>query len=222
MQRGRREEPGSAARPRPHASARALTRLRGRGVTPPGARARRQGGAPCVPALPACSPRRRRSGRRLRHRGARARQVQDGFPTDRVLTGQGRVLAIAFDPATRLVHANTTDAYPVIAPGADGRAFNFSFPFAIPGVSAGDAVAVRPWRPPARCARPRPARSGRRPQALEPGRVPSAAFRAMRVGRAVRALPVAPCASPVSGAAAFLRLLEPAHVLRLPSCGSRA
>jgi hypothetical protein len=135
--------------------------------------------------------------------------VQDGFPTDRVLTAQGRVLAIAFDPATRLVRANTTDAYPLVAPGADGRTFNFSFPFAIPGVSVGDAVVVRPRRP-ARAARaPGPPAPSPAAGARTATRAPSAAPRAMRA-QAVPGERCPPLPARLSSAA------------RRPSCGPQA
>ena len=71
-------------------------------------------------------------------------QVQNGFPTERILTGQGRVLAIVFDPVTRLLRGNTTEAYPVVADSGDNRTFTFSYPFELPNVAVGDAVVVRP------------------------------------------------------------------------------
>lgn len=70
-------------------------------------------------------------------------QVQNGFPSDRILTRQGRVLAIVFDPVTRLLRDNTTEAYPVVADSGDNRTFTFAFPFELPNVAVGDAVAVR-------------------------------------------------------------------------------
>lgn len=71
-------------------------------------------------------------------------QVQNGFPTERILTGQGRVLAIVFDPVTRLLRGNTTEAYPVVADSGDNHTFTFSYPFELPNVAVGDAVVVRP------------------------------------------------------------------------------
>ena len=71
-------------------------------------------------------------------------QVQNGFPSDRILIGQGRVLAIVFDPVTRLLRGNTTEAYPVVADSGDNRTFTFYYPFELPNVAVGDAVAVRP------------------------------------------------------------------------------
>ena len=68
--------------------------------------------------------------------------MQDGFPTDRVLTRRGN-LAFLYDAATRLLKLNTSDAYPVVLGGGDNRTFTFYFPYALPNVAVGDAVAVR-------------------------------------------------------------------------------
>ncbi|KAK9840645.1 hypothetical protein WJX81_006647 [Elliptochloris bilobata] len=68
-------------------------------------------------------------------------EVQDGFPTDRLLTKTGK-LAILYDARTRLLKLNTTDVYPVILSNGDNRTFSFWFPFELPNVAAGDAVVV--------------------------------------------------------------------------------
>ena len=73
---------------------------------------------------------------------AGARQVQDGFPTDRVLTKRGN-LAFLYDAQTRLLKLNTSDAYPVVLGGSDNRTFTFYYPYALPNVAVGDAVVVR-------------------------------------------------------------------------------
>ena len=75
-------------------------------------------------------------------RGARARQVQDGFPGDRVLTRRGN-LAFLYDARTRLLKLNTSDAYPVVLGSGDNRTYAFYFPYALPNVAVGDAVVVR-------------------------------------------------------------------------------
>lgn len=54
------------------------------------------------------------------------------------------MLAIVFDPVTRLLRGNTTEAYPVVADSGDNRTFTFSYPFELPNVAVGDAVVVRP------------------------------------------------------------------------------
>ena len=73
---------------------------------------------------------------------AGALQVQDGFPTDRVLTRRGN-LAFLYDATTRLLKLNTSDAYPVVLGGSDNRTFTFYFPYTLPNVAVGDAVVVR-------------------------------------------------------------------------------
>ena len=73
---------------------------------------------------------------------AGAPQVQEGFPTDRVLTRRGN-LAFLFDATTRLLKLNTNDAYPVVLAGGNNRTLTFYFPYALPNVAVGDAVVVR-------------------------------------------------------------------------------
>ena len=45
-----------------------------------------------------------------------------------------------------MLKPNTTDVYPVIVSYGDNKTYSFFFPYALPNVAVGDAVAVRsPW-----------------------------------------------------------------------------
>lgn len=48
-----------------------------------------------------------------------------------------------YDATTRMLKANTTDAYPVVLDNGDNKTYSFFFPYALPNVAVGDAVAVR-------------------------------------------------------------------------------
>ena len=76
--------------------------------------------------------------------GARggAVQIQDGFPTDRVLAKRGNLINL-YDAKTRMQKGNTTDAYPVVLSIGDNKTYSFFFPYALPNVAVGDAVVVR-------------------------------------------------------------------------------
>ena len=80
--------------------------------------------------------------RRPADAGAGQAQVQDGFPTDRVLTKRGN-LVILYDAATRMLKQNTTDVYPVVLGNGDNKTYTFYFPHPLPNAAVGDAVAVR-------------------------------------------------------------------------------
>ena len=73
---------------------------------------------------------------------AGAGQIQDGFPTDRLLPKRGS-MAIVYDAPTRMQKPNTTDAYPVILSSGDNKTYSFWYPFALPNVAVGDVVVVR-------------------------------------------------------------------------------